>query len=50
MPHNLNPIKKKRFAPAGVMNNLLHNTTNIAIALSEIEVAQAGRVFVVVSV
>ena len=32
------------------MDDFLHNTTDVTIALSEIEVAETGRVFVVVSV
>jgi len=32
------------------VDDFLHNTTDVTIALSEIEVAETGRVFVVVSV
>jgi len=32
------------------VNNVLHNTTDVTIALSKIEVTETGRVFVVVGV
>ena len=36
--------------PAGVVDDLFHDTADVAIALGEVEVAQAGGVLVVMGV
>lgn len=37
-------------SPSGVVDDLLHNSTDVAIALGKVEVAEAGGVLVVLGV
>lgn len=42
----MNGIKRTRDAPARVVDDLLYNTTDVAIAFCKVECAQAGGVLV----